>query len=63
MDTWSEKQMNMMKFGGNKNARLFFEKYGVAEISDLTKKYESQAAVLYKKKILTLATVGFCLFC
>ena len=58
MDTWNEKQLRLMTVGGNANCRDFFEKYGIYDIMDLRKRYETDVAQLYKEKLKILAEGG-----
>ena len=55
MDKWTPSQMAVMKNGGNKRARNFFQEHGWSEqrsnLDLIQKKYNSTAAKLYRKKL------------
>lgn len=56
LDTWSERQMEFMRHGGNAKAKAFFRKHGFDASSAVDKamlsvKYESRAAGLYRKEL------------
>lgn len=53
-DVWSEKQMAMMKHGGNQPLCEFFDKYNLNE-EEIKTKYTTVAAQYYRKKLLALA--------
>eukprot|EP00505_MAST-04D_sp_SCG-Rhode-Island_P000747 Stramenopile-MAST_4_protein_747 len=56
MDSWTPSQMAVMKHGGNKRARDFFNSHGWSEqrssLDLIQKKYHSTAAKLYRQKLL-----------
>lgn len=49
MDSWTDKQLELMKSGGNDELNKFLKKYGIDPHTDIKKKYESPAAQLYKE--------------
>lgn len=56
MDKWKDVELEKMKVGGNRNARIFFEAQDDWDESmPIQKKYNSRAAALYRDKISTLA--------
>ncbi|XP_014209743.1 ADP-ribosylation factor GTPase-activating protein 1 isoform X2 [Copidosoma floridanum] len=56
MDKWKDIELEKMKVGGNRNARLFFESQPDWDDSmSITQKYNTKAAALYRDKINTLA--------
>lgn len=56
MDKWKDLELEKMKVGGNRNARVFFEAQPDYEDSmTITQKYNTKAAALYKDKIAALA--------
>ena len=48
MDSWSEKQILMMRKGGNEKCIAFLSDYGVLKNTPIQQKYNSPAAALYK---------------
>jgi len=60
MDKWKDTELNKMKVGGNKNAKQFLNsKDDWSDTANLTAKYNSRAAALYKDKITTEAGGDF----
>lgn len=55
MDTWSPKQLEMMKRGGNDNCNSFLKEYGVPDGLSISQKYDNAVARLYKEKIDTIS--------
>lgn len=56
MDKWKDVELEKMKAGGNRNARIFFESQDDwEETMPIQKKYNTRAASLYRDKISTLA--------
>lgn len=55
LDEWTQRQIDAMRLGGNDAARKFFRGHGVSDggrqRGNLTKKYTSKAAVLYRNEI------------
>ena len=52
MDKWKEAELEKMKVGGNRKARLFFESQDdFHEGMSLQEKYNSKAAALYRDKV------------
>ncbi|XP_058790649.1 ADP-ribosylation factor GTPase-activating protein 1 isoform X2 [Phymastichus coffea] len=59
MDKWKDIELEKMKIGGNRNARVFFESQPDWDDSmSITQKYNTKAAALYRDKINTLANGG-----
>ncbi|XP_015125050.1 ADP-ribosylation factor GTPase-activating protein 1 isoform X2 [Diachasma alloeum] len=56
MDKWKDLELEKMKVGGNRNARIFFEEQPDWDDSmPISRKYNTRAAALYRDKIATLA--------
>ncbi|XP_055528210.1 ADP-ribosylation factor GTPase-activating protein 1 isoform X2 [Wyeomyia smithii] len=56
MDKWKDIELEKMKVGGNKNARVFFDNQDDWDDTlPIQKKYNTRAAALYRDKISTLA--------
>lgn len=56
MDKWKDIELEKMKVGGNRNARTFFDAQDDWDDTfPIQKKYNTQAAALYRDKISTLA--------
>ncbi|XP_050312120.1 ADP-ribosylation factor GTPase-activating protein 1 [Anthonomus grandis grandis] len=56
MDKWKDVELEKMKVGGNRNARVFFEAQSdYDDTMSIQQKYNSKAAALYRDKISTLA--------
>ncbi|XP_019873497.2 ADP-ribosylation factor GTPase-activating protein 1 [Aethina tumida] len=56
MDKWKDIELDKMKVGGNRNARVFFEAQPDYDDSmTIQQKYNTKAAALYRDKISTLA--------
>mmetsp|Transcript_17770 Transcript_17770/g.21571 ORF Transcript_17770/g.21571 Transcript_17770/m.21571 type:complete len:331 (-) Transcript_17770:1100-2092(-) len=51
MDSWSSKQIKLMRLGGNDKLRKFFEKYGISKNTSIQQKYHSPAAQLYRERL------------
>ena len=55
MDSWTQKQIEMMISGGNAACNSFLKKYGVAsETHSISQKYNSPAASLYRDRLLAI---------
>ncbi len=52
MDSWTEKQMGLMKAGGNEELRQWFNQHGVNNSGSIAEKYNSPVAELYKERLL-----------
>ncbi|CAM9256736.1 unnamed protein product [Scytosiphon promiscuus] len=52
MDSWSEKQIKMMRAGGNQKLIDWFESHGVTSEQRIAKKYHSPAAELFRERLL-----------
>jgi ADP-ribosylation factor GTPase-activating protein 1 len=48
MDSWSDKQISMMRQGGNAKLQEWFDQHGIPRNSSITKKYNSPEAELFK---------------
>ncbi|KAK9695954.1 putative GTPase activating protein for Arf [Popillia japonica] len=56
MDKWKDIELEKMKVGGNRNARIFFEAQSdYHDGMSIQQKYNTKAAALYRDKISTLA--------
>ena len=55
MDSWSDKELEVMKVGGNKAMRDFFAYQGFPSTLTIEQKYNSEAAALYRDKIRALS--------
>lgn len=55
MDSWSEIQLKKMEAGGNGALNSFLNEYGIAKDTDITVKYNTKAASIYREKIQALA--------
>lgn len=52
LDEWTQKQIDAMRIGGNKNAQSFFRKHGMSDMhAKIEKKYTSKAAIAYKTEL------------
>lgn len=52
MDSWNEKQINMMRAGGNDKCINFLKQYNISKNVPIATKYNSPAALLYRDRIL-----------
>ncbi|CAM9784401.1 unnamed protein product [Ectocarpus fasciculatus] len=52
MDSWSDKQINMMRAGGNQKLIDWFQSHGVTSDQRIAKKYHSPAAELFRDRLL-----------
>lgn len=50
MDSWSDKQIKMMRAGGNQKLISWFESHGVTSDQRIAKKYHSPAAELFRER-------------
>ncbi|XP_047316474.1 probable ADP-ribosylation factor GTPase-activating protein AGD6 [Impatiens glandulifera] len=55
MDSWSEIQLKKMEAGGNDKITEFLSGYGVPKETDIVKKYNTNAASIYRDRIQTIA--------
>lgn len=51
MDSWNDKQIRMMKVGGNDKCIKFLKQYNVEKNVPIPQKYNSPAALLYRDRI------------
>eukprot|EP01029_Cantina_marsupialis_P029111 TRINITY_DN779811_c0_g1_i1.p1 TRINITY_DN779811_c0_g1~~TRINITY_DN779811_c0_g1_i1.p1 ORF type:complete len:442 (-),score=127.87 TRINITY_DN779811_c0_g1_i1:300-1625(-) len=51
MDSWTQKQIKIMKIGGNAKMRAFFKENGIDPNSPVKSKYTSRYADLYREQI------------
>lgn len=59
LDEWTAEQLEIMKIGGNGNAKDFFKKHGVTEAQmTCEKKYKTKAAQDYKRHLAKLIQGG-----
>lgn len=56
LDKWKPSEMEIMKRGGNGNARAFFRAHGITDMEKTEQKYNSRAAQMYRSH---LKKVGF----
>ena len=49
MDSWPEKQLQLMKNGGNQTCNDYLQKHGIGPRTPIRQKYDSPAAQLYKE--------------
>ncbi|CAN0585079.1 unnamed protein product, partial [Laminaria digitata] len=54
MDSWSEKQIKMMRAGGNQKLQDWFSSHGVTSDERISKKYHSPAAELFRERCVAL---------
>ncbi|CAM9748573.1 unnamed protein product, partial [Choristocarpus tenellus] len=52
MDSWSDKQIKMMRSGGNQKLIDWFEKHGIPKRQVISKKYNSPEAELFRERLL-----------
>lgn len=53
MDAWTDRQIELMKMGGNQQCRAFLTQHGVdCSTASIREKYDSPAARLYKQILL-----------
>lgn len=52
MDSWNDKQVAMMRAGGNDNCNNFLIQYDVPKTMSIAMKYKTPAALLYKDRII-----------
>jgi ADP-ribosylation factor GTPase-activating protein 1 len=52
MDSWTEKQINAMRAGGNDKFNQFIDQYGVKKTLPIAQKYNTPAVLLYKDRLL-----------
>ncbi|CAN0278753.1 unnamed protein product, partial [Discosporangium mesarthrocarpum] len=52
MDSWSEKQIKMMRAGGNQELIDWFEQHGIPRQERISKKYNSPEAELFRERLL-----------
>jgi ADP-ribosylation factor GTPase-activating protein 1 len=55
MDSWSDKELQIMRVGGNKQMREFFKSQEFPDNLSIEEKYNSEAAALYRDRIKSLA--------
>lgn len=61
MDKWKDIELEKMKVGGNRNARVFFESQSDCEDSmSIQQKYNTKAAALYRDKVCIKYILIFC---
>ena len=57
MDSWSEKQIQMMRVGGNDKCNAFLAEHGVRKNTPIPQKYNTPAAMLYKVLTVSFAAL------
>lgn len=55
MDSWSEIQLKKMESGGNDALNTFLSRYGIPKDTEIVKKYNTDAAAVYRDRIQALA--------
>ena len=55
MDSWSEKQIKMMRLGGNKRMVDWFDKHNIPKSTSIQQKYNTPAAQLYRLRLKAIA--------
>lgn len=55
MDSWSDKQMAMMRAGGNHKFKEFLKAHGISLTQSIKDKYSNKTAQIYKEKIKAAA--------
>ncbi|ONK62309.1 uncharacterized protein A4U43_C07F2570 [Asparagus officinalis] len=55
MDSWSEIQLKKMEAGGNDKLNAFLAQYGISKETEIVKKYNTNAASVYRDRIQALA--------
>lgn len=59
MDKWKDVELEKMKVGGNRNARVFFESQpDWHDDMSVSKKYNTKAAALYRDKVNLILSIG-----
>lgn len=61
MDSWSDKQIKMMRAGGNQKLTEWFESHDVTSDQRIAKKYHSPAAELFRERCDDAAAASICL--
>lgn len=51
LDKWKSSEMEVMKRGGNGNARAFFRAHGITDMEKTEQKYHSRAAQMYRSHL------------
>lgn len=51
LDKWKPSEMEVMKRGGNANARAFFRSHGITDMGKTEQKYNSRAAQMYRSHL------------
>ena len=54
MDSWTEKQIQMMRLGGNDKLNDFLRKYQISKTTPIPQKYNAPAAMLYKDRLAAI---------
>lgn len=56
MDKWKDIELEKMKVGGNRNARIFFEAQSdYHDGMSIQQKYNTKAAALYRDKVIKVS--------
>ncbi|KAI3900888.1 hypothetical protein MKW92_041886 [Papaver armeniacum] len=55
MDSWSEIQLKKMESGGNDKLNAFLSNYGIPKETNIIAKYNTNAAGVYRERIIALA--------
>eukprot|EP01016_Furgasonia_blochmanni_P030681 TRINITY_DN3184_c0_g1_i3.p1 TRINITY_DN3184_c0_g1~~TRINITY_DN3184_c0_g1_i3.p1 ORF type:complete len:235 (+),score=89.59 TRINITY_DN3184_c0_g1_i3:320-1024(+) len=51
MDSWSDKQLQLMTNGGNAKLKSFFEQYNIPKDAPMDFKYKTKAAIYYREML------------
>lgn len=51
MDSWTEKQIDKMRLGGNDRCNAFLARYDVPKNMNIDKKYNTPAALFYREML------------
>ena len=55
MDSWSEKQIKMMRLGGNAKMLEWFNMHNIPKSTSIQQKYNTPAAQLYSLRLKAIA--------
>eukprot|EP01041_Mallomonas_annulata_P005128 gene5128-10252_t len=54
MDSWNEKQIKLMRFGGNDNLFTFLANLNISKNMSIPQKYNTPAAAYYRERLLAM---------
>lgn len=55
MDSWNDKQIQMMRVGGNQKCIDFLKQYGIPKDMPIAQKYNQPPALLYRERVKAAA--------